>query len=339
MNHITTQVVLMSEPSGCVTLSDKVGFSFLTVSVSSITVSFVFCFDSSTLSSNLLSVYPYWFTISFKLPNISCILPMLRVTFVIYSVLSVMWFWKAFSFLWSFDSYYSYIKSLSFCLAASTSSIHSFTFISTPASISESESSSSSFSESVLLSLSKFYNSYWASLSFLDPFVIPSFLNSFACFFIITRNSLSCWISILPSYSTLLTFFWRMFSNLIFSLSWPICLMFIVIWSTNFICSWNISLTPCLMALCLSSLLSALDILYYFYLLDIFVLCTYSLVYFSLSALLSFDILAKPISYYFIFALVLSMSFIFMHTLSIITWVPIVVHESLLSTLGLKLPR
>ena len=145
--------------------------------------------------------------------------------------------------------------------------------MSSPASKSSSSSSSSSLSESVLLSFSRFYRSYWASLSFLDElFVMANFLKSLICFFNMTRNCLSYCINILPSYSTLFTFFWSIFSNLIFSLSWPICLMFRVIWSTSFIYSWNISLTPCLIVRCLSSLLSVLVILYYFYLLDIFIL-------------------------------------------------------------------
>ena len=113
-------------------------------------------------------------------------------------------------------------------------------------------------------------------------------------------------------------------------------LMLMVTVSISFIYSSIISFTPWRIALCLYSLLSALVLLCYFCFELIIFFWTISSLNFSRSALISLDIFPNPIIYYLIWLFDLSRSFILTHILSMTTWVPNVVQESLVSIDGLK---
>lgn len=188
-NHTIIHVVLMSDPTGWVTLSYIVGDSFLTASVSSITVSPVFSLVSRRLSCSRLSVWPYWLIISFKLMNISYIFPILFATFVTYSVLWFMFASKSENFWLS--SYSSISRRLAFCEScyASRSSTQSSSSYISCSSFSELSSSFSlllPFSESLLLSFSRFSNSYFLSSLVLlskSALLIFNFLKYFPYYF------------------------------------------------------------------------------------------------------------------------------------------------------------
>jgi len=183
--------------------------------------------------------------------------------------------------------------------AASMSSYHSFRFISYSSDSSSSWSLFVFLSSSDELSLSKLCNSYFPDSPFFLS--IPNFLKHFYCCLKVAKNSLSCWMSIFPRHSTFPTFDWRMCSNLIFSFSFVMFLTLVVIWSISFIYSWNISLTPYRIARCRSSRLSAFRILCCFWVEETFIRFTSSRLYLSISVFVSFEILAKPMSYCLIF--------------------------------------
>ena len=145
-----------------------VGFSSLTASLSSFTVSPVFAFVSMILSSRRFNVSPYWATISLILLNISWIFARPFVTFFIYSLLWFIRFWN----YWILGSK----SSLSFSSSCSWDSRSIIkpesSLVSPPSDHSSSSSSSSASSSSLLDSSNKLYFSYLASpyfFSLLNP--------------------------------------------------------------------------------------------------------------------------------------------------------------------------